>query len=253
MSGRLYLHCWEHRSDSYTVLLWSRSIAVTLSVLIRAVLTLPNSSPQLASEGAAARTESTDSVRIVLMRPVPIAAVAVWLAAAGGGLKAAPFAGLDQAAGVYVTVDGHGITIRQSAVDWDFYVPDGSKAKWKKGRGFGEAPHVKITCRAEGGYRRAERPEAVWTVPQPDGMPTGLGRKQRAQWNRLWPWTWGDNFLLGGTEEALDLGLSAVVEGTGLSLSRGAEGNRFTVRAWFLVNSETAVAARQLAKHCAAN
>ena len=138
MSGRLYLHCWEHRSDSYTVLLWSRSIAVTLSVLIRAVLTLPNSSPQLASEGAAARTESTDSVRIVLMRPVPIAAVAVWLAAAGGGLKAAPFAGLDQAAGVYVTVDGHGITIRQSAVDWDFYVPDGSKAKWKKGRGFGE-------------------------------------------------------------------------------------------------------------------
>ncbi len=183
---------------------------------------------------------------------VPIVAAAVWLAVVGGVLEASPFAGLDQAAGVYVTVDGHGITIRQSAADWDFYLPDGSKAEWKKGRGYGLPPHIKITCRAEGGYRPAEGPKAVWTVPRPDGMPKGLGRKQRARWNRLWPWTWGDSLWRGGTEEALDLGLSAVVEGTGADLSKGPEGNRFTVTMWFRFDPGTAAAARRVAKLCAA-
>ena len=175
----------------------------------------------------------------------------MWLATVGAVLEASPFAGLDQAAGVYVTVDGHGITISQSAVDWDFYLPDGSKAEWKKGRGFGQPPHVKIDCRAAGGYRAAAQPEAVWTVPRPDGMPKGLGRKQRARWNQLWPWTFGEG-LFSKPEKALDLGLSAVVQGGIFTLSRGPEGNRFTVEMRFRVNSATAVAARQLAKHCAA-
>ena len=191
--------------------------------------------------------------RIVPMRrSVPIVAAVVWLAAVGGGLEASPFAGLDQAAGVYVTVDGHGITIRQSAWNWDFYLPDGSKAEWKKGRGYGLPPHVKITCRTEGGYRPAARPKAVWTIPRPEGMPKGLGRKQRALWNRLWPWTWGDSLWHDGTEDAVDLGLSAVVKGEGVLLSKGTEGNRFTVQMWFQMDPETAAAARRLAKHCAA-
>lgn len=185
------------------------------------------------------------------MRAVTNSAVAIWLAAIGGVLEASPFADLDQAAGVYVTVDGYGITISQSAVDWDFYLPDGSKAEWKRGHGFGQAPHVKINCRAAGGYRAADEPEAVWTVPRPDGRPKGLGRKQRARWNRLWPWTFG-NSLWDNSEKALDLGLSAVVQGGVFSLSRGIEGNRFTVEMRFLVDLETASAARRLAKHCAA-
>ena len=186
------------------------------------------------------------------MRAVTGAAVAIWLAAASGDLKAAPFAGLDQAAGVYVTVDGYGITIRQSALIWDFYLPDGSKAEWKKGRGSARPPQIKITCRAEGGYRPAESPEAVWTVPRPDGMPKGLGRKQRAQWNRLWPWTFGDSLWHGGTGDAVDLGLSAIVEGTGAVLSKGIDGNRFKVEMSFLADPETAVAGLRLAKHCKA-
>lgn len=185
------------------------------------------------------------------MRAATRAAVAIWLAAASGGLKASPFAGLDQAAGVYVTVDGYGITIRQSAFYWDFYLPGGSKAEWKKGRGLGQPPHIKITCRAEGGYGPAASPEAVWTVPRPDGMPKGLGRKQRARWNRLWPWTF-HNRLWGGSQNALDLGLSAIVEGTGAVLSARIDGNKFTVEMGFLVDSETAAAARQIAKHCTA-
>ena len=184
------------------------------------------------------------------MRMVSIVAAVVWLAVADEGLKASPFAGLDQAPGVYVTVDGRGITIRQSAADWDFYLPDGSKAEWKKGRGSGQPPHVKITCRAEGGYGAAESPKAVWTVPRPDGTPKGLGRKQRAQWNRLWPWTFGDSILHIWRDDALDLGLSAVVEGTGAILSSGTESNRFTVRIQFQVNPETAYAARLMATHC---
>ena len=190
---------------------------------------------------------------IIPMRAFIGATVAIWLATASGDLKASPFAGLDQAAGVYVTVDGYGITIRQSPFDWAFYLPDGSKAEWKKGRGVGEPPHIEITCRAEGGYGPASMPEAVWTIPRPDGMPKGLGRKQRAQWNRLWPWTSGVSLLdLYGTT-SLDLGLSAVVEGTGAVLSKGAAGNRFTVKMWFLVDPGRAVAARQLAKHCRAS
>lgn len=188
--------------------------------------------------------------RIVPMRTVPITAAAVWLAAVGGLLEASPFAGLDQAPGVYVTVDGHGITIRQSAVDWAFYLPGGAKAEWKVGRGYGLPPHVKITCRAEGGYRPAAGPAAVWTVPRPDGMPKGLGRKQRSRWNRLWPWTFGDSPW--HDEDSVDLGLSAIVEGTGAVLSSGTESNRFTVRLRFQVDPETAAAARQLAKHCTA-
>ena len=83
-------------------------------------------------------------------------------------------------------------------------------------------------------------------------MPKELGRKQRALWNRLWPWTFGDSLWHYGTEDAVDLGLSVVVEGTGVSLSQGTEDNRFTVRMWFRVDPETAAAARRLAKHCAA-
>ena len=167
-------------------------------------------------------------------------------------LEASPFAGLDQAAGVYVTVDGYGITIRQSAVDWDFYLPNGSKAEWKKGRGYSLPPFVKITCRAKGGYRPATAPKAVWTVPRPDGMPKGLGRKQRARWNGLWPWSYGDSLWHDGTGKALDLGLSAVVQGAGAFLSNGTEGNRFEVRMWFQVDPGTAAAARRLTQHCAA-
>ena len=188
-------------------------------------------------------------VRIDAMRMIPIVASAVWLV--GAMLGASPFAGLDQAPGVYVTVDGYGITIRQSAMDWDFYLPDGSKAEWKKGHGYGLPPNIEITCRAEGGYLSAVRPKAVWTIPRPDGMPKGLGRKQRARWKRLWPWTWGDNFFH-STEDALDRGLSTIVEGTGAVLSKGTGGNRFKVGMWFQVDPETAVAARQLARHCSA-
>lgn len=184
------------------------------------------------------------------MRTVTIFAAAVWLPLIGKCLQASPFAGLDEAPGVYVTVDGHGITIRQSAAVWGFYLPDGSKAEWKKGRGYGLPPHVKITCRAEGGYRPAAGPKAVWTVPRPDGIPKGLGRKQRARWNRLWPWTFGDSLWHGSTEDAVDLGLSAIAEGTGAVLSKGTEGNSFTVRIWFLVDPEAAIAARLMATHC---
>ena len=186
------------------------------------------------------------------MRTVTIVAAAVWLI--GGVLEAQPFVGLNQAAGVYVTVDGYGITISQSAVDWDFHLPDGSKAEWKKGRGYGLPPHIEITCRAAGGYRSAAAPKAVWTVPQPDGMPKRLGRKQRKQWKRLWPWTFGDGGIFGtlGNEDAVDWGLSVIVDGGSMVLSKGTEGNRFTVRMWFQVDPQTAAAARRLAKHCVA-
>ena len=90
----------------------------------------------------------------------------------------------------------------------------------------------------------------MWTVPRPDGMSKNLGRKQRAQWNRLWPWTCGDSLWRSDPDDVLDLGLSAVVEGTAVSLSNGTQDNRFTVRMWFLVNPSTAAAARQLARHC---
>ena len=184
------------------------------------------------------------------MRTVSVAACMPSLLTASAALEAAPFEGLDEAPGVYVTVDGHGITIRHSAVDWSFYLPDGSKAEWKKSGGDGSAPHVKITCRAEGGYSPAAAPRAVWTIPRPNGTPKGLGRRQRARWNRLWPWTFGDSIWDGNPDDAVDLGLSAIVDGKGVVLSRRLGGTKFTVRIWFLVDADTAAAARQLATHC---
>ena len=183
------------------------------------------------------------------MRTVPVVAAAVWLV---GGLGASPFAGLDQAPGVYVTVDGYGITIRQSAVDWDFHLPDGSMAEWKrkKGHGFGLPPHIEITCRVAGGYLPAASAKAIWTVPRPAGMPKRLGRKQRKRWKRLWPWTYDGYSGLAFDNDALDLGLSAMVEGTGASLSLGTGNTRFKVTMQFEVDLGTAVAARMLARYC---
>ena len=184
------------------------------------------------------------------MRTVAVAACMLSLPTVLVALEASPFEGLDEAPGVYVTVDGHGITIRRSAEDWAFYLPDGSEAEWKGSGGDGLAPHVKITCRAQGGYHPAAGPRAVWTIPRPNGMPKGLGRRQRARWNRLWPWTFGDSIWDGGTEDAVDLGLSAIVDGNGAVMSKRIGGTKFTVRIWFLVDADTADAARQLAKHC---
>lgn len=111
------------------------------------------------------------------MRTVPVVAAAVWLV--GGMLEASPFAGLDHAPGVYVTVDGYGITIEQSAVDWDFSLNGRQITKWKKGSGSGRPPHVEISCRAEGGYSPREALRAVWSIPRPAGWPKGLSADQQ--------------------------------------------------------------------------
>lgn len=190
------------------------------------------------------------------MRTVPIVAAAVCLV--WGVLEASPFEGLDSAPGVYVTVDGYGITIRQSALDWDFHLPDGSKAEWKKGSGYGKAPHVEITCRVAGGYLPAKEAKAIWTIPRPAGMPKGLGRKQRKRWKQLgWPWTWGEESLFGRPvgipiADALDMGLSAIAGGGVAGIRKSTKGTTFRVRMRFQVDPETAVAALLLARHCTA-
>lgn len=118
------------------------------------------------------------------MRTVPIATVAFWLAAAGVGSGASPFVGLGQAPGFSVTVNGYGITIDQSAVDWDFYRNGSQVTRWKKGSGSGLPPRVSISCRVEGGYSLAAGLRAFWTVPRPNGRPKGLSRRGKAIW---WP------------------------------------------------------------------
>lgn len=202
------------------------------------------------------------------MRTVLVGAAAVWLVGCVPVPEAPPFEGLE-APGVYVTVDGYGITIEQSAVDWNFSLPDGSKAEWKKGSGSGRPPHVEISCRAAGGYSPSEALRAVWTIPRPDGMPRGLSAEQRVYWDLLWPWTYH-----GG----LDLALSAIVRGGSVVLSETPDSSDLLVdfETWlrlqtelrskprahleftvlvemqFQVDPETAFVARQLARYCTA-
>ncbi len=174
------------------------------------------------------------------MRALVVAAV---LALFGSGRLQAgpPFEGLDPVEGVYVTIDEYGISLRQAAADWSFYLPDGSDAEWRDGDGVGQAPYVEIACRASGGYSDPTPLRVEWTVPRPIGTPKRLQRKRRRLWSRLWPWTY---------EEGLDRALSAVVEGRGLVLIKGFGDENFKVGLHFAPNAETAHAARLMAAHC---